>query len=108
MVLEKLAALNGISEKIGVGLTMSRRYTDPPIQIMVALAGGIPALLVGEYLIAVRLGYMYMVIPFLVLYAFYQIVWLATPPADTEKFLEFKVCAKNKKSAADVARFRAA
>ena len=34
-------SINGITEKVGVGLTMSRRWTDPPIQIMIGLAGGI-------------------------------------------------------------------
>ena len=51
-----LSALNGIFEKIGVGLTMSRRLTDPPIQIMISLAGGAAALIYGEYMIATRLG----------------------------------------------------
>ena len=51
-----LSALNGIFEKIGVGLTMSRRLTDPPIQIMVALAGGIPFMIYMEYLICTEVG----------------------------------------------------
>ena len=91
MGLESILAINGIYEKIGVGMTMSRRITDPPMQILIALAGGIPALLVGEYLIATRVGLAYTVLPFIAMYAYYQLIWLSTPAAETEKFLEFKV-----------------
>ena len=84
-------SINGITEKIGVGLTMSRRWTDPPIQIMVALAGGIPALIAGEYMIATKLGVAYTVLPFIAMYLFYQFIFLSTPPADTEAYLIFKV-----------------
>jgi cyclopropane fatty-acyl-phospholipid synthase-like methyltransferase len=90
-------SINGITEKIGVGLTMSRRWTDPPIQIMVALAGGIPALLVGEYLIATKVGLAYTVLPLIVLGIYYEFVFLATPKADTEKYLTFKDNALKKK-----------
>jgi len=83
-------SINGITEKIGVGLTMSRRWTDPPIQIMVALAGGIPALIAGEYMIATKLGVAYTVLPFIAMYLFYQFIFLSTPPADTEAYLIFK------------------
>ena len=92
MVLSSLASLaqiNGIYEKIGVGMTMSRRITDPPMQILIALAGGIPALLVGEYLIATRVGLAYTVLPFIAMYAYYQLIWLSTrtsaDPAAREK-----------------------
>jgi len=83
-------SINGITEKIGVGLTMSRRLSDPPIQIMVGLAGGIPALLFGEYMIATRVGLAYTVLPLILLAIFYEFVWLSTPPAETEKYLTFK------------------
>jgi len=83
-------SINGITEKIGVGLTMSRRLTDPPIQIMITLAAGIPTLIYGEYLIATQLGPAYMVIPLLVMYVYYELVVLATPAAETTKYLEFK------------------
>jgi len=83
-------SINGITEKIGVGLTMSRRFTDPPIQIMVSLAGGIPALIVGEYMIAKYVGFAYTVLPLIILAIFYELVWLNTPPADTEAYLTFK------------------
>jgi len=85
-----LSALNGIFEKIGVGLTMSRRITDPPIQIMVALAGGIPFMIYMEYLICTEVGPAYMVLPILLCYLYYQAVVLNTPPADTEAYLIFK------------------
>lgn len=90
-------SINGITEKIGCGSTMSRRWTDPPIQIIISLAGGIPSLAIGEYYIATRLGLAYTVIPLIVLYAFYELVFLATPPADTEKHLIFKDNALKKK-----------
>ena len=86
-----MQSFNGISEKIGVGMTMSRRNTDPPMQILTALAGGAVAIIVGEYYIFTRVGLPYMVLPFIVCFAYYQIVFLATPPADTEKYLTFKV-----------------
>jgi len=85
-----MQSFNGISEKIGVGMTMSRRNTDPPMQILTALAGGAVAIIVGEYYIFTRVGLPYMVLPFIVCFAYYQIVFLATPPADTEKYLTFK------------------
>jgi len=90
-------SINGITEKIGVGLTMSRRLTDPPIQIMVFLAGGLVALGVGEYYIATRLGMAYTVLPFVVLYFYYQFIWLSTPKAETEKYLTFKDAALKKR-----------
>jgi len=83
-------SINGITEKIGVGLTMSRRFTDPPIQIMVSLAGGIPAFIIGEYMIAKYVGLAYTVLPMIILAIFYELVWLNTPPADTEAYLTFK------------------
>lgn len=90
-------SINGITEKIGVGMTMSRNWTDPPMQILVALAGGIPALLIGEYMIATKVGLAYTVIPMIVLLLFYEFVLLSTAPADTEKYLTFKDNALKKK-----------
>merc|ERR1719453_1014666 len=57
---------------------------------MVALAGGIPALLIGEYFIATRVGLAYTVLPLILLGIFYEFIWLSTPPAETEKYLTFK------------------
>jgi hypothetical protein len=90
-MLEKLALLNGVSEKIGVGLTMSRRWTDPPIQIMVSLIGGLVTMFAGNYYIATRVGPAYVALPLAVCFVYYRWVFLATPPADTEKYLIFKV-----------------
>ena len=48
MVLASLASLaqvNGIYEKIGVGMTMSRNLNDPPMQILISLVFGIAAFL---------------------------------------------------------------
>jgi len=89
-MLRTLARINGIFEKIGVGMTMSRRWTDPPMQILIALAGGIPMLLYGEYLIATQVGFVYCILPLAGLYAFYHLVFLATPAANTESYLTFK------------------
>ena len=87
MVLSAIPALNGISEKIGVGLTMSRNWTDPPMQIMLALAVGLIVLIVGEYVLATQLGIWYMALPFLPVYAYYHTFMMATPAANTEEFL---------------------
>ena len=85
-------SINGITEKIGVGLTMSRRMTDPPVQIMIGLLGVLFSLGYGEYKIYHDVGPAYCALPLVVLYIYYQISWLSTPPADTEKYLEFKAC----------------
>merc|ERR1712023_332051 len=69
---------------------MSRRLGDPPMQIIVALAAGIPLFAYGEYMIATRVGLAYMALPIIGLWAYYELVWMNTPPADTEKYLEFK------------------
>jgi len=92
-----IAALNGIFEKIGCGSTMSRRVTDPPIQIMIALAGGIPLFIFGEYKIATTVGIAYTVLPLLLCFVYYHLVVLSTPPADTEKYLTFKDAGLKKK-----------
>ena len=92
-----IAALNGIFEKIGCGTTMSRRVTDPPIQIMIALAGGIPLFIFGEYKIATTVGIAYTVLPLLLCFVYYHLVVLSTPPADTEKYLTFKDAGLKKK-----------
>merc|ERR1719453_2175387 len=43
-----------------------------------------------EYLICTQVGPAYMVLPILLCYLYYELVWLATPPADTEAYLIFK------------------
>jgi len=90
-------SINGATEKIGCGSTMSRRYTDPPMQIMFTLIAGIPALIYGEYMIATKVGLAYAVLPLLIMYIFYEFVFLSTPPADTEAYLIFKDNALKKK-----------
>ena len=85
-----MAVLSGIYEKIGVGMTMARSWSDPPMQILYALAGGLIVTGFGEYYIATRVGVAYMALPPLAMYLYYQFVFLNTPPADTEKYLEFK------------------
>ena len=91
------SALNGIFEKIGVGMTMSRRMTDPPVQILIALAGGIPGAIYGTYMIGTKLGAAYTLIPYVICYLYYQLVVLSTPPAETTKYLEFKSPSLQKK-----------
>jgi len=85
MVLSKISALHGIMEKIGVGMAMSRNWDDPPMQILLALAGGAGTLIIGEYYIAMHLGPAYMALPLLMCYIFYHYVMMVTPPADTKK-----------------------
>ena len=77
-------------EKIGVGMAMSRNWYDPPMQILLTLAGGAVVLIIGEYYIATRLGAAYMMLPLIVCYLYYHFVAMSTPPADTKKYLEFK------------------
>ena len=77
-------------EKIGVGMAMSRNWDDPPMQILLTLAGGAVVLIIGEYYIATRLGAAYMMLPLIVCYLYYHFVAMSTPPADTKKYLEFK------------------
>merc|ERR1719230_449442 len=64
---------------------------------MISLAGGIAALIYGEYMIATHLGAAYTAIPFVVCYLYYQLVVLSTPPAETTKYLEFKKPALQKR-----------
>jgi len=90
MVLSKIPILHGIMEKIGVGMAMSRNWDDPPMQILLTLAGGAVVLIIGEYYIATRLGAAYMMLPLIVCYLYYHFVAMSTPPADTKKYLEFK------------------
>ena len=52
-------ALRGISEKIGVGMTMANRITDPPIQLLATFALGIPALVTVLVLVTLKLGLLY-------------------------------------------------
>ena len=77
-------------EKIGVGMAMSRNWDDPPMQILLTLAGGAAVLIIGEYYIATRLGAAYIMLPLIVCYHYYHFVAMATPLADTKKYLEFK------------------
>ena len=86
-----LAVLSGIYEKIGVGMTMARNWDDPPMQILYALAGGLIATIFGEYYIATRVGLAYMAVPPVLMWLYYTFVFMNTPAADTEKYLEFKV-----------------
>jgi len=88
--MSNIAALNGISEKIGVGMTMSRAWNDPPMQILISLVFGIFTLLIGEVYIAMYVGVPYTALPMLVLFAYYHLVMLNTPAADTEAYLIFK------------------
>jgi len=85
-----MGSIEGVREKIGVGLTMSRNMNDPPMQIIISLAAGAVVLLVGEYYIATRVGAMYMALPLLACFAYYQLVMMKTEPAETTKYLEFK------------------
>merc|ERR1719230_2401389 len=64
---------------------------------MISLAGGIAALIYGEYMIATHLGAAYTAIPFVVCYLYYQLVVLSTPPAETTKYLEFKSASLQKR-----------
>ena len=85
-----MSALNGIFEKIGVGLTMSRRLTDPPVQIMMSFFIGVPAVVAAMVMVAVHVSIYAVPLVWVALIAYYQLVFLATPPADCEKYITFK------------------
>lgn len=97
MGLISLAALNGIYEKIGVGMTMARTWDDPPMQILYFLAGGLIFGISGEYYIFKTLGAPYMALPLVACWLYYNLIFMATPAADTEKYLEFKDAKLKKK-----------
>ena len=80
----------GISEKIGCGLAMANKWSDPPVQIMMSFAFGVPGLLALMVMVAVYLSIFAVPLVWVGIYAYYQYVFLATPPADCEKYITFK------------------
>eukprot|EP00316_Scyphosphaera_apsteinii_P015578 CAMPEP_0119298766 /NCGR_PEP_ID=MMETSP1333-20130426/920_1 /TAXON_ID=418940 /ORGANISM="Scyphosphaera apsteinii, Strain RCC1455" /LENGTH=394 /DNA_ID=CAMNT_0007299959 /DNA_START=110 /DNA_END=1291 /DNA_ORIENTATION=- len=69
---------------------MANKWTDPPIQIILSIAIGFPAFVLAHIFVAYTFGVLYTTIIPLSAYAYYQYVFLSTPPADTEAFLSFK------------------
>ena len=51
MVNEGSGAIFGISEKIGCGLAMANKWTDPPVQIMMSFFIGVPAVLAAMVMV---------------------------------------------------------
>jgi hypothetical protein len=90
MVNEGSGAIFGISEKIGCGLAMANKWTDPPVQIIMSFFIGVPALLAAMVTVAVYFSIYAVPLVWVALYAYYQLVFLATPPADCEKYITFK------------------
>ena len=80
----------GISEKIGCGLAMANKWSDPPVQIILSFAFGVPGLLALMVMVAVYLSIFAVPLVWVGIYAYYQYVFLATPPADCEKYITFK------------------
>jgi len=78
-----------VLEKIYVGVTMANKWTDPTSLLIIGLAGGIPALLIAEVAIALKVGLVYTAVLPCLIWLWYQF-HLRTPPADTEAFLTFK------------------
>ncbi|EOD29942.1 hypothetical protein EMIHUDRAFT_365614 [Emiliania huxleyi CCMP1516] len=78
-----------VLEKIYVGVTMANKWTDPTSLLIIGLAGGVPALLIAEVAIALKVGLVYTAVLPGLIWLWYQF-HLRTPPADTEAFLTFK------------------
>ena len=90
MVNEGSGAIFGISEKIGCGLAMANKWSDPPVQIIMSFAFGVPALIAAMVMVAVYWSIFAVPLVWVAIYAYYQFVFLATPPADCEKYITFK------------------
>ena len=90
MVNEGSGAIFGISEKIGCGLAMANKWSDPPVQIIMSFAFGVPALIAAMVMVAVYWSIFAVPLVWVAIYAYYQLVFLATPPADCEKYITFK------------------
>ena len=80
----------GISEKIGCGLAMANKWSDPPVQIMMSFAFGVPGIIAAMVMVAVYLSIFAVPLVWVALFAYYQYVFIATPPADCEKYITFK------------------
>jgi len=85
-----MEAFSAIYEKIGCGMAMANRWSDPPCQILLSFALGIPGLVLAVVLLSVYVSIFSVPLLFVALYAYYHYVFLITPPADTEKYLDFK------------------
>ena len=91
LVIFIVGILPGVGEKIFVGWQMANKWSDPPIVIMVSLIGGIPAYVFLNIAIGYYFGIMYTPALTIAIVAYYQLIHLNTPPADTTKWVEFKV-----------------
>ena len=91
--LAALVAFSGVKEKVLVGIYMANKWTDPPCVIMFSLIGGIPLYIATNIAIGMHLGVAYVPLLTLAIVVYYQYVHLNTPPAETTKYVEFKVCA---------------
>ena len=87
---EGSGAIFGISEKIGCGLAMANKWSNPPVQIIMSFAFGVPGLIATMVLVAVYVSIFAVPLVWVALYGYYQYVFLATPSADTEKYITFK------------------
>jgi len=87
----------GISEKIGCGLAMANKWSDPPCQIILSFALGVPGLLALNIAVGMYISIAAVPLVWVGVYLYYQHIFLSTPPADTEKYLEFKDAALKKR-----------
>jgi len=85
-----LVACSGVKEKVLVGIYMANKWSDPPCVIMFSLIGGIPLFIASNVAVGLYCGVLYVPLVTLAIYAYYQLVHLNTPPAQTTKYLEFK------------------
>lgn len=90
-----LVGCSGVKEKVLVGIYMANKWTDPPCVIMFSLIGGIPLYVTCNIMIGMHFGPLYTPLLTVFIYLYYQFIHLNTPPADTTKYVEFKVCKRD-------------
>ena len=91
IVFVAILMMSGVREKIFVGLKMANNWSDPPLVIMFSLIGGIPVFVFINVYIGFLFGAMYTPVLTVLIVLYYQLIHLNTPPADTTKYIEFKV-----------------
>jgi len=92
-----VAACAALYEKIACGMAMANRWSDPPCQILLTFFLGVPAVAAAHLYLAYYYGLLFSPLPSVLCWLYYHYVFLATPPAETEKFLTFKDAALKKR-----------
>merc|ERR1711988_512989 len=82
--------MSGAMEKIRVGVSMSTRWTDPPILLIAGILGTPVVLSVASYYLATLVHIAAVPAMFLSLVIYYNYVYLPCGPANTSKYIGFK------------------